>query len=113
MHATFLQDLDGTNMGGHISISAAPGVVLDLELDERQLRDLHQEPEVAGVPHRVEPVVLHVLRLAFVVRVRVVRVATDAHLHVGVDHLPVRRTVRARQVLTADHLRRAEQWVVK
>ena len=113
MRATFLQDLDGTNMGAHIFIFAAPGVVLDLELDERQLRDLDVEPELVGLPHRVEPVVVHVLRLALVVRVGVVGVAPDAHLHVRVDHLPVRRTVRARQVLTADHLRRSEQWLDK
>ena len=80
-------------------------MILDLELDERQLRHLHVKLEVAGVPHGVEPIVLHVLGFALVVRFGVVGVAPDAHLDVRVDHLSVRLAVRPRQVLTTDDLR--------
>ena len=92
-------------MGADIFVGAAPRVILDLELDECQLRHLDVELEVAGVPHGVEPIVLHVLGLALVVRVGVVGVAPDAHLDVRVDHLAVRLAVRPRQVLTTDDLR--------
>ena len=95
-------------MGANLLIGAASRVILDLELDERQLRHLHVELEVAGVPHGVEPVVLHVLRLALVVRVFVVGVAPDPHLDVRVDHLSVGLAVRPGQVLAADDLRESE-----
>ena len=100
-----MQGFDGTDVGPNLFVGAASRVILDLELDERQLRHLHVKLEVAGVPHGVEPIVLHVLGLALVVRFGVVGVAPDAHLDVRVDHLSVRLAVRPRQVLTTDDLR--------
>ena len=104
-----MQGFDGTDVGPDLFVGAASGVILDFELDERQLRHLHVELEVAGVPHGVEPVVLDVLGLALVVRVFVVGVAPDPDLDVRVDHVSVGLAVRPRQVLTTDDLQESEQ----
>ena len=54
--------------------------MVHLEFEERQCRHLDLELEVCLLPHRVEAVVLDVLRLALVVRPGVVGVAANAHL---------------------------------
>ncbi len=74
-------------------------MVLNLELEERELGHVDVEHEVLG-PDRVKAVVLNMFGLGLVSGV--IWVSSNPHLHVWVDHFAAQR--RFRDMLTAHDL---------